>query len=149
MAHRLRQQIDRALPRHTRRKHPMSAALPLDPTTSPMPLPRSAAADEGRYWNDAVASTTFKRLLHTKRRLVAPLLIASFAFIVTTMLLAGYAKPLLALKVAGAFNLGYLLVLLTYLICWAVAMIYVRNANARFDVQADAAIRALPARRPS
>lgn len=126
----------------------MSAILPLN-TASPMPLPQPTADDDGRYWNDAVASTTFKQLLHTKRRLVAPLLIASFAFIVATMLLAGYAKPLLALKVSGAFNLGYLLVLLTYLICWAVAVIYVRSANARFDAQADAAIRALPARRSS
>lgn len=127
----------------------MSATLPLDTTPSPMPLPRPAAVDDGRYWNEAVASATFKQLLHTKRRLVAPLLIASFAFIVATMLLAGYAKPLMALKVSGAFNLGYLLVLLTYLVCWAVAMIYVRSANARFDLQADAAIRALPMRRPS
>lgn len=127
----------------------MSAALPLNIVVSPTPLPRPAAVDDGRYWDDAVSSTAFKQLLHTKRQLVAPLLIASFAFIVATMLLAGYAKPLLALKVAGAFNLGYLLVLVTYLVCWAVALIYVHRANARFDSQAAAAIRALPARRPS
>jgi uncharacterized membrane protein (DUF485 family) len=47
----------------------------------------------------------------------------------------------MGLKVIGAFNVGYLLVLLAYLVCWGVSVVYVRTANRRFDQQALAAAR--------
>jgi uncharacterized membrane protein (DUF485 family) len=97
----------------------------------------------------SAASDVYKRQLQTKTRLVKPLLLASFAFIVTTMLLAGYARGFMAQKVTGAFNMGYLLVFAIYLVCWGVAILYVRTANAKFDTQSAAAIAALQARRPA
>ncbi len=126
----------------------MSATLPLPPAALVADSEAPSPAD-ARYWDAALASATFSTLLQTKTRLIRPLLLASFGFIVATCLLAGYAKGLLALKVAGAFNLGYLLVLGVYLLCWGVAVIYVRTANAAFDAQAAAAIAALPARSPA
>lgn len=127
----------------------MSASLPL-PTTPIDVAPSSLERDaDGRYWDAATASASFSELLQTKTRLVKPLLLASFAFIITTMLLAGYAKGLMAQKVVGAFNVGYLLVFATYLLCWGVAIVYVRSANATFDTQSAAAIAALQARRPA
>lgn len=127
----------------------MSARLPLSTApvaVAPSNLDRDA---DGRYWDAATASASFTELLQTKTRLVKPLLLASFAFIITTMLLAGYAKGFMAQKVLGAFNMGYLLVFATYLLCWGVAIIYVRSANATFDSQSAAAIAALQARRPA
>jgi len=127
----------------------MSATLPL-PTAAVQAEPSARERDaDGRYWDAAIASATFSELLQTKTRLVMPLLLASFGFIVVTMLLAGYARGFIAVKVVGAVNVGYLLVFAIYLLCWAVAVIYVRTANARFDRQASAAIAALQARSPS
>ncbi len=127
----------------------MSATLPLSgATTEAVPI-APARDDDGRYWDAAIASASFTELLQTKARLVKPLLLVSFVFIVTTMLLAGYAKAFMAQKVLGAFNMGYLLVFAIYLLCWGVAVVYVRTANAKFDAQAAAAIAALQSRRPA
>lgn len=127
----------------------MSATLPL-PTAAVQAEPSANQRDaEGRYWDAAIASVSFSELLQTKTRLVKPLLLASFGFIVATMLLAGYARSFMAVKVVGAFNIGYLLIFAIYLLCWAVAVIYVRTANAKFDRQASAAIAALQARSTS
>jgi len=127
----------------------MSATLPLSTAATEAVPNAQARDDEGRYWDAAIASASFTELLQTKTRLVKPLLLTSFAFIITTMLLAGYAKGFMAQKVIGAFNMGYLLVLAIYLLCWAVAVIYVRTANAKFAVQSSTAIAALPAPSPS
>jgi uncharacterized membrane protein (DUF485 family) len=127
----------------------MSATLPLSTAAVEAVPSAQGRDDDARYWDAAIASASFTELLQTKTRLVKPLLLASFAFIITTMLLAGYAKGFMAQKVIGAFNMGYLLVFATYLLCWGVAIIYVRSANAKFDTQSAAAIVALQARRPA
>jgi uncharacterized membrane protein (DUF485 family) len=100
-----------------------------------------------RAWHSAVDSDAFSELLATKVRCVAPLLGFSFVFIVAMTLLAGYAKGFMGQKVIGSFNVGYLLVLLTYVMCWVVSVLYVRKANREFDVQATASIEALKQRR--
>ena len=127
----------------------MSATLPL-PTAAALAEPSAHERDaDARYWIAAIASPSFSELLQTKTRLVKPLLLASFGFIVATMLLAGYAKGFMAQKVIGAFNMGYLLIFAIYLLCWGIAVIYVRTANAKFDLQSATAIAALSPRRPS
>jgi uncharacterized membrane protein (DUF485 family) len=113
---------------------------------SRVPLSQSSVDDDSRYWHDAVATASFRTLLATKRRCVAPLLIASFVFIIAMTLLAGFAKPFMGIKVVGSFNVAYLLVVLTYGLCWTVAVLYVRTANRDFDAQAAAAIAALETR---
>jgi len=84
----------------------------------------------------AVQSMSFRALVSVKIRVVAPLLGFSLLFILGTALLAGYDRPLMAQKVVGAFNVGYLLVLLMYGLSCAVACIYVYAANNRFDALA-------------
>lgn len=86
-----------------------------------------------QQWHDAVTSPGFRSLIAAKRRLVGPLLGFSLVFILGMTLLAGYGRPLMAVKVVGAFNVGYLLILLTYVLCWVVAVIYVNVANENFD----------------
>lgn len=125
----------------------MSATLPTDTRFVPT-VPRTAARmdEDSRYWEAAVAAPGFQRLRATKALAVGGLLGASVCYILGLSLMAGYAKDTLALKVAGAFNVGYLLILLTYVLCWGVALAYVRIANGRFDPLAADAIAALPAR---
>lgn len=127
----------------------MSATLPT-PGAALAAAPSARDRDaQALYWDEAVASDSFRELLQTKTRLVLPLLLTSFCFVIATTLLAGFAKGFMAHKVIGAFNMGYLLVLATYVVCWSVAVIYVRGANAKFDAQSAVAITALPARRPA
>lgn len=127
----------------------MSATLPVPNATVRVEPSAHELDADGRYWDAAIASASFSKLLQTKTRLVKPLLLTSFGFIIATMLLAGYARGFMAQKVIGAFNVGYLLILAVYLICWAVAVIYVRTANAKFDRQSAGAIAALPGRSAS
>jgi uncharacterized membrane protein (DUF485 family) len=114
---------------------PLPAALPERPN-------RPDAVDRPS-WSAAVASEPFAALLATKVRCIAPLLTVSFVFIVAMTLLAGYAKEFMAQKVLGSFNVGYLMIVLTYLLCWVVSLIYVYTANRKFDSQAVIAIAAL------
>lgn len=94
-------------------------------------------------WDEAIRTPAFRELIALKARTVAPLLGVSFVFILGMSLLSGYAKPLMAAKVFGAANVGYLLVFLTYVLCWIVSVAYVRAANRRFDEQARSASEAV------
>ena len=91
------------------------------------------------FWEEAMHTRAFRQLIALKMRTVGPLLAVSFIFILGMSLLVGYDKPLMGAKVFGPVNVGYLLVFLTYLLCWVVSVVYVRIANARFDPQARAA----------
>lgn len=105
------------------------------PQQNPPLVPsRIAEGSEGPV--AAVQLMSFRALVSVKIRVVAPLLGLSLLFILGTALLAGYDRPLMAQKVVGAFNVGYLLVLIMYGLSWAVACIYVYAANNRFDAQA-------------
>lgn len=108
----------------------VTGSLSIGPSAAP---PRFR---DQEFWEAAVRSPSFTKLLALKAQCVWPLLAASFTYMVAVTLLAGYAKPFMAQKVAGAFNVGYLLILLAYVWCWAVALIYVATANRRFDSQA-------------
>ncbi|MEJ8840000.1 DUF485 domain-containing protein [Ramlibacter sp. AN1133] len=111
-------------------------------TGLPYPLDFELAANDDPaqgFWDEATRTRAFGELIALKVRTVGPLLATSFLFILGMSLLAGYAKPLMAVKVVGATNVGYLLVFLTYVLCWIVSLAYVRAANIQFDAQARAA----------
>ena len=97
-------------------------------------------------WDRALNTSEFKTLMSMKLRCVLPLLGGSFAYLIVMTLLAGYAPGFMAQKIVGSFNVGYLLVLLTYLMCWTVSVRYVLTANRDFDMQAVAATRSAVAR---
>jgi len=59
--------------------------------------------------------------------------------------LAGFAPELMASKVVGSLNLGYVLILATYAMAWIVSVLYVRIAGRSFDPKTEAAIAALDA----
>lgn len=74
------------------------------------------------------------------------MLVLSIAFFLLVTLLAGFARPLMTQKVFGPLGLGYVLIIVTYLVCWVSAIIYVNLADRFFDPQANAIAIALRAK---
>jgi uncharacterized membrane protein (DUF485 family) len=56
-------------------------------------------------------------------------------FFAVVTLLAGYAKDIMTIKLIGSMNIGFSLILLAYVICWAGALLYARAANGPFDTK--------------
>lgn len=91
-------------------------------------------------WQEAVRLPAFRELIDAKKRLLVPMTLIYFLVFIGTTLLAGYAKPFMTTKVVGSFNVAYLLVVGIYVMCWVMAMIYVKVANRDFDRLAAKAI---------
>jgi uncharacterized membrane protein (DUF485 family) len=91
-------------------------------------------------WGRAIALPAFRGLLALNRRVIAPMLIVSLTYFLGMMLLAGYARPLMSEKVAGSLNLGYVLIIATYVMCWVIAILYVTIADSRFEAKAAEAL---------
>jgi uncharacterized membrane protein (DUF485 family) len=111
----------------------------------PMPSPAGASA-QSRQWAEIAASSRFQELLAAKRRTIALFLGASIGFYLLLMLLCGLARPLMVQKLTGSLGLGYVLIIGMYLICWVIAVAYVRIAGRVFDVQANAIAAGLTSR---
>jgi uncharacterized membrane protein (DUF485 family) len=82
-------------------------------------------------------SESFRRLINAKRRLIGPLMGVSLVFILAVSLLSGYGHAFMSMKIAGSFNVGYLLVFSTYVLCWIVSIVYVSVANRTFEALAE------------
>ncbi|BEU25578.1 DUF485 domain-containing protein [Paraburkholderia caribensis] len=78
-------------------------------------------------------SAAFNQLKTKKLRIIGPILGLSLAFIFGVALMAGYAPALMSVKVDGAFNVGYVLVVAIYAVCWITSVVYVRIANRSFE----------------
>jgi uncharacterized membrane protein (DUF485 family) len=96
--------------------------------------------DDAMSRPDPISNPSFRKLVDTKIRFIAPALGFSLVFIFGTALLFGFDRTLMAEKITGAFNLGYLLILSMYCLGWTIATCYVYVANRRFDSQAQRAI---------
>ena len=106
-------------------------------------IPQNTRGPNSIAWSAAIAQPAFRELLGLKWRVIAPLAILYLSCFCGLMLLAGYARPLMARAGLGPLNLGYVLIVLAYPMCWAVALIYVFAAGAWFDPKARAAARSL------
>lgn len=84
-------------------------------------------------WSKAYRNPQFQDLLRFKSSRIRPAVILYFSTYVLLSCLAGFAPNLMGIKIAGAFTLGYALILLTYLIAFIVAFWYVRIADSEFD----------------
>jgi uncharacterized membrane protein (DUF485 family) len=82
----------------------------------------------------------FRRLVRAKRRSAVPALVVGVGFYMAISLMAGYAPSFMSASVSGAVNVGYVLIVATYVLTWAIAVIYVRRANRTFDRLASAAV---------
>lgn len=82
------------------------------------------------------AHASIRRLISEKLAYLMPMTIAFMVGYIGLTVLAGFAKGAMGLKVAGALNLGFALIIVNYLLSWALAIIYVRVANNVFDPMA-------------
>ena len=71
------------------------------------------------------------------RRLVWPLSGCFLGWYLLLVVLAGFARPLMAARVAGAVTVGYLLALSQFPMTFLVAWWYARAARRRLDPRAD------------
>jgi uncharacterized membrane protein (DUF485 family) len=78
-------------------------------------------------------------LVTAKVAFVVPMTIIFFVSYIGLTALAGFAKGLLALKVIGAVNVGFMLIAGNYVLAWLLAIIYVHVANTTFDPMAERA----------
>jgi len=79
------------------------------------------------------AHAAIRALIVEKLRYLVPMTIIFVIGYIGLTVLAGFAKGVTGLKVAGGFNLGFLLIACNYVLSWVLAIIYVRIANRVFD----------------
>jgi uncharacterized membrane protein (DUF485 family) len=72
-------------------------------------------------------------LISAKARFLVPMIVIYMLGYVGLTVLAGFAKGFVAQKVAGAFNVGFLLIACNYVLSLVLALVYVRVANTTFD----------------
>ena len=98
----------------------------------------ASSVDAAVHRRDATANTDARNssmatLVRAKLRFLVPMTAVYLLGYVGLTILAGFAKQVLALKVAGSFNLGFLLIAGNYILSWSLALIYVCIANYIFD----------------
>lgn len=74
-----------------------------------------------------------RALIAEKLTYLVPMTIIFMVGYIGLTVLAGFAKGLMATKVIGAMNLGYLMIAINYLLSWVLAIVYGRVAADRFD----------------
>jgi len=100
--------------------------------------PHEQTADEDRDvadWEGLAATAEFKALLKAKARFIVPATVFFIVYYFSLPLLVGYAPELMARKVLGVVNVGYLFALSQFFMAWLLAWAYVRAAS-RFDKMA-------------
>ena len=79
------------------------------------------------------AHASVRQLIAQKLKYLVPMTIIFMVGYIGLTVLAGFGKSIMGIKVAGAFNVGYLLITLNYVLSWVLAIVYVRIANNVFD----------------
>lgn len=110
-------------------------------------VPGAASADPNVDWSEAARQPAFRDLISAKVKFLVPLVIFYLVFYLSVTVLAGFAPGFMAQRAVGPINVGYLLILVTYVMALIVALVYVRVANRSFDPKADRAIEDLHARK--
>lgn len=89
------------------------------------------------------AQAAVRSLVTVKLRFLMPMTIIFMVGYIGLTVLAGFAKGLMAVKVAGPLNLGFTLIALNYALSWILALVYERIANGIFDPLASRAVAAI------
>lgn len=79
------------------------------------------------------AHASIRALIVEKLKYLVPMTIIFMVGYIGLTVLAAFAKSIMGIKVIGAFNVGYLLIAINYLLSWVLAIVYVRIANNVFD----------------
>jgi uncharacterized membrane protein (DUF485 family) len=93
----------------------------------------TAAFRNGLNWSAAYRDHEFQRLLRLKANRIRPAVLLYFSTYIALSAFAGFVPQIMDAKLIGALSLGYCLILLTYVVAWAVALWYVRVAERDFD----------------
>jgi uncharacterized membrane protein (DUF485 family) len=76
---------------------------------------------------------SLRELIAAKLKYLVPMTITFMVGYIGLTVLAGFAKGLMRTQVVGAFNLGFFLIAVNYVLSWVLAILYVRVANRVFD----------------
>jgi uncharacterized membrane protein (DUF485 family) len=79
------------------------------------------------------AHASVRMLIAQKLRYLVPMTIIFMVGYIGLTVLAGFAKDLMAFKVIGSVNLGFVLIALNYVLSWVLAIVYGRIAANVFD----------------
>jgi len=79
------------------------------------------------------AHASVKSLIAEKLRYLVPMTVLFMVGYIGLTVLAGFDKELMATKVVGSLNLGFVLIAFNYLLSWLLAIVYGRVAAQRFD----------------
>jgi uncharacterized membrane protein (DUF485 family) len=85
-------------------------------------------------------------LIDAKIRFFTPMIIIYLVGYIGLTALAGFAKGFMALKVIGALNVGFFLIVCTYVLSLIIALAYVRIANSTLDPMVQKVVCALRGR---
>jgi uncharacterized membrane protein (DUF485 family) len=117
------------------------AKKPVRRSAAKKPAPRKSAPQSTSKpthsvnWAKLESSPQFIELKRAKVAFIVPAVVFFIAYYFALPVLVGYAPALMATKVFGAMNLGYVFALSQFLMAWIIAALYVRAAS-RFDEQA-------------
>jgi uncharacterized membrane protein (DUF485 family) len=106
-------------------------------------LPASASTDPDVNWAAVVREPSFHELVSVKARFLVPVTVVALAFYLGVNILAGFARGIMSESAVGALNVGYVLIIVLYVMTWVIALVYVRVANRTFDTKAAEAAAAL------
>ncbi|MBE3551493.1 MAG: DUF485 domain-containing protein [Kyrpidia tusciae] len=102
--------------------------------------PRMRSVEKGveasYNWEEVASSPAFRRLIEEKKRFLVPAVVFFLVYYFLLPSFAGWAKSLMAVKVSGAINFGYVFALSQFVMVWGLAWLYVRKAN-QFDRMAE------------
>jgi uncharacterized membrane protein (DUF485 family) len=79
------------------------------------------------------AHASVRTLIAEKLKYLVPMTIIFMVGYIGLTVLAGFAKDLMAVKVIGSLNLGFVLIGLNYVLSWVLAIVYGRVAGDIFD----------------
>ena len=79
------------------------------------------------------AHASVRKLIAEKLKYLVPMTIIFMVGYIGLTVLAGFAKDLMAVKVIGSVNLGFVLIALNYVLSWVLAIVYGRVASNVFD----------------
>lgn len=79
------------------------------------------------------AHVSVRLLIAEKLRYLVPMTVIFMVGYIGLTVLAGFARDLMATRVVGAVNLGFVLIAINYLLSWGLAIVYGRIAADKFD----------------
>jgi uncharacterized membrane protein (DUF485 family) len=79
------------------------------------------------------AHASVRQLIAEKLKYLVPMTIIFMVGYIGLTVLAGFARDLMAVKVIGSVNLGFVLIALNYVLSWVLAIVYGRVASSVFD----------------